>query len=74
MRKRTILFLITGIIWAQSDFDILVLKNGLECLGKYSRIEGKVVYFKPKAISTEQTFKLYLIETFRQKPRSRDKL
>ena len=30
MRKCIILFLITGIIWAQTDFDKLVLKNGLE--------------------------------------------
>ena len=67
MRKCIILFLIKGIIWAQINFDKLVLKNGLEYLGKYSRIEGKVVYFKPKAISTEQTFKLYLIETLQLK-------
>ena len=48
MWKCIILFLITGIIWAQTDFDKLVLKNGLEYLGKYSRIEEKVVYFKQK--------------------------
>ena len=50
-----------------ADFDKLVLKNGLEYLGKYSKVEGKVVYFKPKAISKEQTFKLYLIETLQLK-------
>ena len=61
------MILITCTVFAQADSDKLVLKNGLEYLGEYSRIEGKVVYFKPKAISTEQTFKLYLIETLQLK-------
>ena len=67
MHKCIIMILITCTLFAQTDFDKLVLKNGLEYLGEYSRIEGKVVYFKPKAISTEQTFKLYLIETLQLK-------
>ena len=48
MRKCIILFLITGILWAQTDFDKLVLKDGTEYLGEYSRIEKRVVYFKQK--------------------------
>ena len=48
MRKCIILFLITGILWAQTDFDKLVLKDGTEYLGEYSRIEERVVYFKQK--------------------------
>ena len=67
MYKCIIMILITCTVFAQADSDKLVLKNGLEYLGEYSRIEGKVVYFKPKAISTEQTFKLYLIETLQLK-------
>ena len=48
MRKCIILFLVTGILWAQTDFDKLVLKDGTEYLGEYSRIEERVVYFKQK--------------------------
>ena len=67
MHKYIIMILITCTLFAQTDFDKLVLKNGLEYLGKFSKIEGKLVYFKPKAISTEQTFKLHLIETLQLK-------
>ena len=47
MPRYIVLLLITGIVWAQTDFDILVLKDGTEYLGEYSRTEGKIVYFKP---------------------------
>ena len=67
MHKYIIMILITCTLFAQTDFDKLVLKNGLEYLGKFSKIEGKLVYFKPKAISTEETFKLHLIETLQLK-------
>ena len=67
MHKCIIMILITCTLFAQTDFDKLVLKNGLEYLGKFSKIEGKLVYFKPKAISTEETFKLHLIETLQLK-------
>ena len=67
MHKCIIMILITCTLFAQTDFDELVLKNGLEYLGKFSKIEGKLVYFKPKAISTEETFKLHLIETLQLK-------
>ena len=48
MRRYIVLLLITGIVWAQTDFDKLVLKDGTEYLGEYSRTEGKIVYFKPQ--------------------------
>ncbi len=48
MRKYIVLLLITGIVWAQTDFDKLVLKDGTTYLGEYSKIEGKIVYFKPQ--------------------------
>ena len=48
MRKCIILFLITGILWAQTDFDKLILKDGTEYLGQYSRVEEKTIYFKQK--------------------------
>ena len=48
MRRYIVLLLITGVVWAQTDFDTLVLKDGTEYLGEYSRTEGKIVYFKPQ--------------------------
>ena len=46
MRKHIVLLLITGIVWAQTDYDKLVLKNGKEYLGEYVKTEKKMVYFK----------------------------
>ena len=48
MRRYIVLLLITGIVWAQIDFDKLVLKDGTTYLGEYSKTEGKIVYFKPQ--------------------------
>ena len=48
MSRYIVLLLITGIVWAQTDFDKLVLKDGTTYLGEYSKIEGKKVYFKPQ--------------------------
>ena len=48
MRRYIVLLLITGTVWSQTDFDKLVLKDGTEYLGEYSRIEERVVYFKQK--------------------------
>ena len=48
MRRYIVLLLITGIVWAQTDFDKLVLKDGTTFLGEYSKIEGEMVYFKPQ--------------------------
>jgi len=47
MRRYIVLLLITGIVWAQTDFDTLILKDGTTYLGEYSKTEGKIVYFKP---------------------------
>jgi hypothetical protein len=35
-------------VWAQTDFDTLVLKSGTTYLGEYSKIEEEIVYFKPQ--------------------------
>ena len=48
MSRYIVLLLITGIVWAQTDFDTLVLKSGTTYLGEYSKIEGEIVYFKPQ--------------------------
>ena len=48
MRKYIVLLLITGILWAQTDFDKLILKDGTTYFGEYSKIERNIVYFKPE--------------------------
>ena len=48
MRRYIVLLLITGIVWAQTDFDKLVLKDGTTYFGEYSKIEEEIVYFKPQ--------------------------
>ena len=48
MRRYIVLLLITGIVWAQTDFDTLILKDGTTYLGEYSKTEGKIVFFKPQ--------------------------
>ena len=73
MRRYIVLLLITGTVWAQTgfdsegwiskdipaDFDKLILKNGIEYLGEYSRkdfklytynlddLDQEIIYFKP---------------------------
>ena len=59
MRKYIVLLLIAGTVWAQTGLDKLVLKNGTEYLGEYSRKDFKlytynlddvgqeIIYFKP---------------------------
>ena len=45
MRRYIVLLLITGIVWAQTDFDKLVLKDGTTYFGEYIKIEGEIVFF-----------------------------
>ena len=48
MRRYIVLLLITGILWAQTNFDTLILKSGTTYFGEYSKIEEEIVYFKPQ--------------------------
>ena len=54
MRRYIVLLLITGILWAQTDLDTLILKDGTTYLGEYSKTEGMIVYFKPHDAFTFQ--------------------
>ena len=47
VNRITPLLLFIGFVWAQTDFDKLILKDGTTYLGEYSKTEGKIVYFKP---------------------------
>ena len=67
MRKCIILFLITGILWAQTGLDKLVLKDGNEYLGEYSSSKGRIVYFKPQNALASQPVPFRLIKTLQLK-------
>ena len=67
MRRYIVLLLITGTVWAQTDFDKLISKAGAKYLGEYSKVEDKEVYFKPNNALEFQAVPLELIETLKLK-------
>ena len=67
MRRYIVLLLITGIVWAQTDFDTLVLKDGTTYLGEYSKTEEEIVYFKPQNAFTFQPISIKKIQTLELK-------
>ena len=67
MRRYIILFLITGIVWAQTEFDKLVLKDGTIYLGEYSKTEKEIVYFKPQDAFAFQPVPVNLIKRLKLK-------
>ena len=67
MRRYIVLLLITGIVWAQTDFDTLVLKSGATYVGEFSTIDGDNVFFKPKGASDFQSISIKQIQTLELK-------
>ena len=67
MRRYIILLLITGIVWAQTGFDKLVLKDGTTYLGEYSRTEKEIVYFKTQNAFAFQPVPIKLIKFIKLK-------
>ena len=78
MRRYIVLLLITGIVWAQTDFydyDLpydeyfgeLVLKDGTTYLGEYSKTKEKIVYFKHQDALVFQPVPVKLIQTLKLK-------
>ena len=67
MRRYIVLLLITGILWAQTNFDILILKNGTTYFGEYSKIEEEIVYFKPQNAFAFQPISIKQIQTLELK-------
>ena len=65
MRRYIVLLLITGIVWAQTDFDKLVLKDGTTYLGEYEKIEGEIIYFKPQDAFAFQPVNIKKIKTLK---------
>ena len=67
MRRYIVLLLITGIVWAQTDFDKLVLKSGGTYFGEFRTIDGDNVYFKPQGASGFQSISIKQIQTLELK-------
>ena len=67
MRRYIVLLLITGILWAQTNFDTLILKSGTTYFGEYSKIEEEIVYFKPRNVFAFQPVPVELIQTLKLK-------
>ena len=62
MRIYIVLLLITGTVWAQTGLDKLVLKDGTEYLGKYLRIEKRLVYFNQHKSKNERLARIISIQ------------
>ena len=67
VNRITPLLLFIGFVWAQTDFDKLVLKDGTTYLGEYSKIEGGIVYFKPQEAFAFQPVSVKLIKQLQLK-------
>ena len=68
MRKCIILFLITGIVWAQTGLDKLVYKDGRELFGEYLSIKKqKIIYFKRQGLFEVQKIHINIIESLKLK-------
>ena len=64
--------LLIGFTWGQrydpqTSFDKLITKAGTKYLGEYSKVEDKIVYFKPNNALEFQSVPLELIETLKLK-------
>ena len=67
MRRYIVLLLITGTVWAQTDFDRLILINDEEYLGEYSRTDQKVIYFKRLDSFAFQPFSTNIVKVLQLK-------
>ena len=67
VNRITPLLLFIGFVWAQTDFDKLILKDGTTYLGEYSKIEKEIVYFKPQNAFAFQPVPVKLIKRLKLK-------
>ena len=67
MRRYIVLLLITCILWAQTDFDTLIMKDGTTYFGEYSKIEEEIVYFKPQNVFAFKPVPVKQIQTLKLK-------
>jgi len=62
IRRYIVLLLISGILWAQTDVDILIMKDGTTYYGEYSRSKVDKVFFKPQGAFAFQPVSVKQIE------------
>ncbi|PCJ44979.1 MAG: hypothetical protein COA72_10500 [Candidatus Neomarinimicrobiota bacterium] len=62
LRRYIVLLLISGILWAQTDVDILIMKDGTTYYGEYSRSKVDKVFFKPQGAFAFQPVSVKQIE------------
>jgi len=62
IRRYIVLLLISGILWAQTDLDILIMKDGTTYYGEYSRSKVDKVFFKPQGAFAFQPVSVKQIE------------
>ena len=67
MRIYIVLLLITRTVWAQTGLDKLVLKDGTEHLGVFSKKDKKIVHFKPQDALSAQPVSVKLIQELKLK-------
>ena len=63
MRRYIVLLLITGTVWAQTDFDKIFLIDGTEYLGEYLLTKGETLHFKQRDESTFKKIPVTLIKS-----------
>ena len=63
MQRYIVLLLITGTVWAQTDFDKIFLIDGTEYLGEYLLTKGETLHFKQRDESTFKKIPVTLIKS-----------
>ena len=63
MRRYLVFLLLTGTVWAQTDFDKIFLIDGTEYLGEYLLTKGETLHFKQRDESTFKKIPVTLIKS-----------
>ena len=63
MHRYLSLLLFIGLAWGQGSIDKLILKNGIEYLGKFEKKEEGVIFFKPAGDFSSQPIEESKVDT-----------
>ena len=63
LRRYLSFILLVGLAYAKTDLDKLVLKSGVEYLGKFEKEENGLIYFKPKGEFGYQPVEINKVDT-----------
>ena len=63
LRRYLSFILLVGLAYAKTDLDKLVLKSGVEYLGKFKKEENGFIYFKPKGEFGYQPVEINKVDT-----------